>query len=180
MKALLKIIMFLIIGQFVCLFSLFSQENITIVDSNSSKKTTSDSVVFLPFGSAVRKDTLKVPSSKTVSEVLKGTGLISYQSTGESRKDSAYFFMNCCCPPSSRTNPLILIDEVESSSEDLGRLNPDDIVSFSIIKDAAAFLMFGTRGTNGVIRIITKLCSKDVIKPEKDTSSSETDNQFVD
>ena len=179
MKTLLKKIMFLVIGQLICVFSLFAQENITIVDTNSSEKMASDSIIIVPFGSAVRKDSVKVSA---LTEVLRGrvSGLISYQTTGETKKDSTNLFINCGCPFSYRANPLILIDEVESSTDDLARLSPDDIDKFSIFKDATALEMFGTRGTNGVIRIFTKLGSKDFIESEINTSNVETENQFID
>lgn len=53
-------------------------------------------------------------------------------------------------------DPLILIDRVESSKLDLSRLAPEDIESFSVLKDASATAMYGARGANGVILVTTK------------------------
>ena len=53
-------------------------------------------------------------------------------------------------------DPLILIDGVEMSKLDLARLAPEDIESFSVMKDASATAMYGARGANGVIRVTTK------------------------
>ena len=53
-------------------------------------------------------------------------------------------------------DPLILIDNVESSKLDLSRLAPEDIESFSVLKDASATAMYGARGANGVILVTTK------------------------
>src|SRR5690606_2242002 len=53
-------------------------------------------------------------------------------------------------------DPLILIDGVEFSATDLRNLQPDDIASFSIMKDASATALYGARGANGVILITTK------------------------
>ncbi len=50
-------------------------------------------------------------------------------------------------------SPLVLIDGMEG---DLGRINPDDIESFSVLKDASATAVYGVRGANGVILITTK------------------------
>ena len=49
-----------------------------------------------------------------------------------------------------------MIDGVELSSTDLARLRPDDIESFSILKDATATALYGARGANGVILVTTK------------------------
>lgn len=51
------------------------------------------------------------------------------------------------------TSPLILVDGVERSMDEL---NPEDIESVSIMKDASATAVFGVRGANGVIIITTK------------------------
>lgn len=53
-------------------------------------------------------------------------------------------------------SPLILIDNIESSTTDLSRLSADDIAAFSIMKDATATAIYGARGANGVILITTK------------------------
>lgn len=49
--------------------------------------------------------------------------------------------------------PLILVDNVE---RDITLLEPDEIESFSVLKDAAATVKYGLRGANGVISIKTK------------------------
>ncbi|WP_255702681.1 SusC/RagA family TonB-linked outer membrane protein [Antarcticibacterium sp. 1MA-6-2] len=51
------------------------------------------------------------------------------------------------------SGPLILVDGVERS---LDNINPRDIASFSILKDASATAVYGVRGANGVILIETK------------------------
>lgn len=53
-------------------------------------------------------------------------------------------------------DPLILIDGVESSKLELARIAPEDIETFSVLKDASATAMYGARGANGVIMITTK------------------------
>ena len=50
-------------------------------------------------------------------------------------------------------DPLILIDGVESSKLDLSRMVPEDIETFSVMKDASATAMYGARGANGVIQM---------------------------
>src|SRR3546814_6806280 len=49
--------------------------------------------------------------------------------------------------------PLILVDGVERS---FNNLDPEDIASFSVLKDASATALYGVRGANGVIIIQTK------------------------
>ena len=49
--------------------------------------------------------------------------------------------------------PLILVDGIETA--DISMLNPNDVASVSVLKDASAAI-YGTRGANGVIMITTK------------------------
>ena len=62
------------------------------------------------------------------------------------------------------TNPLIILDGVEISSGDLDNLDPEIIDGFSILKDATATAMYGTRGANGVMIITTK-SGRNIDKP---------------
>ena len=75
-------------------------------------------------------------------------GIISYQTSGVPGDDDASFFVHGIASFGFNTSPLILIDNIESTSTDLGRLNPDDIESFSIMKDAMATALYGSRGAN--------------------------------
>ena len=49
--------------------------------------------------------------------------------------------------------PLILVDGMEMS---LNEVNPNDVASISILKDAASCAIYGNRGANGVILVTTK------------------------
>lgn len=65
---------------------------------------------------------------------------------------------------SGMTSPLIILDGVEVSSADLDALDPEIIEGFSILKDATATAMYGTRGANGVMIVTTK-SGADLEKP---------------
>jgi len=86
------------------------------------------------------------------------SGVIAYQQSGEPGADNASFFIRGVGTfGAGKRDPLILIDGMESSNTDLARLQPDDITSFSVLKDAAAASLYGARGANGVILVVTKL-----------------------
>ena len=127
-------------------------EDVEIVAFGTQKK---ESVI----GSitTVSPKNLIVPSSN-LTTALAGqvAGLISYQTSGEPGADDATFFVRGIASFGFNTSPLILIDNIESTSSDLGRLNPDDIESFSIMKDAMATALYGSRGANGVVLVKTK------------------------
>jgi len=127
-----------------------------------------DEAVVVAFGTQKRTDLigsvtsinpseLKVPSSN-LTTALAGrlAGVIAYQRSGEPGADNAEFFIRGVTTFGYKKDPLILIDNIELTSTDLARLNPDDIASFSIMKDATATALYGARGANGVILVTTK------------------------
>lgn len=58
-------------------------------------------------------------------------------------------------------DPLIVIDGVVSSSEELNRMNPSDIGSISVLKDAASAAIYGSRAAFGVILVTTKTAGQE-------------------
>jgi len=117
---------------------------------------------------------LKVPSSNLTTALSgKMAGLIAYQTTGAPGEEDAQFFVRSVTSfGSGLTSPLILIDNVEMTSKDLSRLNPDDIASFSILKDASATALYGARGANGVVLVTTKEGAKGTVKVQARVESS--------
>ena len=108
--------------------------------------------------STIRPAELKTPTSN-LTTALGGriAGVITQQLSGEPGQDNAEFFIRGVTTFNSNARgPLILIDNVELSATDLARLQPDDIASFSVLKDATATALYGARGANGVILVTTK------------------------
>ena len=107
----------------------------------------------------ITPDELRVPASNLTTALAgKMPGVIAYQRSGEPGLDNAEFFIRgvTTFSTSGKKDPLILIDGVEMSTTDLGRLNVDDIASFSVMKDANSAALYGARGANGVILVTTK------------------------
>lgn len=62
---------------------------------------------------------------------------------------------------SADNDPLIVIDGVPVSNTSISAINPNDIASFTVLKDASATAIYGSRASNGVIIITTKKGSAD-------------------
>jgi len=100
---------------------------------------------------------LRIPATNITSAFAgKIPGVISYQSSGEPGADNAKFFIRGVTTFGYKTSPLILIDGFEATTDNLARILPDDIESFSILKDASATVLYGARGANGIIVVTTK------------------------
>ncbi|TDW96874.1 SusC/RagA family TonB-linked outer membrane protein [Dinghuibacter silviterrae] len=106
---------------------------------------------------SVNPEDLRIPASN-LTNALAGqiAGVIAFQRSGQPGADNAQFFIRGVTTLGYSASPLILVDNVELTANDLARLNVDDIASFSILKDASAAALYGARGANGVILVTTK------------------------
>ena len=104
--------------------------------------------------SQIQPKNLESKPAVTLSTTLGGAipGIITRQSTGEPGNDYATIFIRGMATWQDRT-PLIMVDGVE---RDINLLNPQEIESFTVLKDASATAVYGVRGANGVILINTK------------------------
>lgn len=105
----------------------------------------------------IKPGDLKIPASNLTAALAgQAAGIIAYQRSGQPGQDNASFFIRGVTTFGYKQDPLILIDNVELTPNDLARLQPDDIASFTILKDASATALYGARGANGVILVSTK------------------------
>ena len=102
-------------------------------------------------------------SVANISTMLAGrlAGITGVQRSGEPGFDGADIWIRGISTMSRGSNPLILVDGVERSMDNI---DPQNIESFSILKDASATAVYGVRGANGVILIDTKRGKEE--KPE--------------
>ena len=108
---------------------------------------------------SIEVEELKVPVAN-LSQGLAGrvAGLVSVQRTSEPGFDDADIYIRGISTlTASMSAPLTLVDGVPRS---FANVDPEDIESFSILKDASATAVYGVRGANGVIIINTKSGSK--------------------
>ncbi|MFC3199183.1 TonB-dependent receptor [Parapedobacter deserti] len=124
-----------------------------------------DEVVVVGFGvqkkitnvgsqATVRPEELKTPV-RNLSTVLAGrlSGIVAVQRSGEPGYDNANVWIRGVSSLTGSRSPLVLVDGVQRPFSDL---DPEDIESFSILKDASATAVYGVRGANGVILINTR------------------------
>ncbi|SFA55735.1 TonB-linked outer membrane protein, SusC/RagA family [Pedobacter suwonensis] len=131
-----------------------SLEDVAVVGFGTQKKESVVSSI-----TTINPKELKGPTSN-LTTMLAGrvAGMIAFQRSGEPGADNANFFIRGLGSfGAGKQDPLILVDGAEVNQTDLARLQPDDISTFSVLKDAAASAVYGARGANGVLLITTKL-----------------------
>ena len=103
---------------------------------------------------SVDAEDLQVPAT-SVSNMLAGRvpGIIAVSRSGEPGEDISDFWIRGIGTFGAKQGALVLIDGIEGNLNDL---NPADIESFSILKDASSTAVYGVRGANGVVVVTTK------------------------
>lgn len=98
-------------------------------------------------------DLLKTPAG-SISNMLSGqiTGISSVQYSGEPGADAADIYVRGIATWND-ASPIIQVDGVD---RDFSQIDPNEIESITVLKDASATAVFGVRGANGVILITTK------------------------
>ena len=105
--------------------------------------------------STVKPTTLQINQTRSLSNALAGqiAGVIAVQRSGEPGYDNSDFWIRGISTFGANSKPLILVDGIE---RELNNISPEEIESFSVLKDATATAVYGVRGANGVILIETK------------------------
>lgn len=103
--------------------------------------------------SSIKMSDIKVATGD-ISSAIAGRipGVVTIQRSGEPGKSSSEIWIRGISTFTS-SSPLVLVDGVERT---FNQLDPEDIESFTILKDASATAVYGVRGANGVILIKTK------------------------
>ncbi len=104
--------------------------------------------------SSVKSEDLVRTSVGSVNNVLGGqlSGVTTVQYSGEPGSDAAEIFVRGKATWGD-SQPLIQVDGVERTMADI---DPNEIESVTVLKDASATAVFGVRGANGVVLITTK------------------------
>lgn len=140
-------------------------QEVEIVAYGTQKKVTMTGAI-----ASVKAEELTRTSVGSVSNVLGGsmTGLTTVQYSGEPGSDAAEIFIRGKATFND-AKPLIQVDGVERNMNDI---DPNEIESISILKDASATAVFGVRGANGVVLITTKRGKEGKAKISFNTSAS--------
>ncbi|WP_316793918.1 TonB-dependent receptor [Pedobacter frigoris] len=113
--------------------------------------------------SSVNMADMRTPVA-SLSNALAGkvAGIISMQSSGEPGYDNSQFTIRGLGTFTGNTSPLIIVDGVQRDDVNsafggsFNNIDPEDVSSISLLKDASSTAMYGAKGANGVLIITTK------------------------
>lgn len=122
------------------------------------------------------KDLVQSPVAN-ISNSLVGRmpGLFASQASGEPGADQSTLRIRGVSTFSGNTDPLVMVDGIETPN--YNNIDPNEIESVSILKDASATAVYGIRGANGVLLITTKRGKKGA--PRINYTFNEAVNRFT-
>lgn len=109
--------------------------------------------------SAIQARELKSIPTASVQNALYGKmpGFFTQQRSGQPGKDASDFFIRGASSLNDAGNqPLIIVDDVQYSFDQLSQININEIESISILKDASTTAVYGIKGANGVLVVKTR------------------------
>lgn len=128
-------------------------EEVVVVGYGNQKKATVTGAI----STITRNDITKTPSA-SIQNALTGKlpGFYSQQRGGQPGRDGADFFVRGVSTFNGNQSPLILVDDIEFSYADFATIDPNEVQSLSILKDAATTAVYGIKGANGVVLVTTR------------------------
>ncbi len=131
-----------------------SLNSVVVVGYGTRKRITNTGAVSTISGDAIRR----VPTS-SIQNTLQGKlpGFFSVQRGGQPGRDASDFFIrgvSSLNPDGNR--PLIIVDDIQYTYEQLSQINVNEIESITILKDASTTAIYGIRGANGVLVVRTR------------------------
>lgn len=134
-------------------------EDVVVVGYGTAKKVGS----LVGSVTTVKSEAIKNAPSSSALDQLQGqvAGMSVLTSGGVAGDNNVSIKIHGTGSLSSSTEPLYVIDGMQSSSRTIMSMNPNDILSISVLKDASATSIYGSRAANGVVYITTKAGSYD-------------------
>ncbi len=129
-------------------------EEVVVVGYGETKRITNTGSV-----SAIQARELRTIPTSSVQNALYGKmpGFFTQQRSGQPGKDASDFFIRGASSLNSEGNqPLIIVDDVQYSFDQLSQINVNEIESISILKDASTTAVYGIKGANGVLVVKTR------------------------
>lgn len=123
---------------------------VIVVGYGTQKKTSTTSAVSTLKGDAIVQNPVANISNSIAGRV---SGVLTFQSSGEPGADASAIRVRGVATTGTRNGALTIVDGIPRN---FNQLNPNEIESITVLKDAAAIAPYGLAGANGVILVTTK------------------------
>jgi TonB-linked SusC/RagA family outer membrane protein len=131
-----------------------SLDEVSVIAYGTKKRITNTGAV-----SSISASEIRTVPTANVQNALTGKlpGFFSQQGSGQPGKDASDFYIRGVSSLNPAGNqPLIIVDDIEYSYDQLQQINVNEIESISILKDASTTAVYGIKGANGVLVVTTR------------------------
>ncbi|RYY58273.1 MAG: TonB-dependent receptor, partial [Chitinophagaceae bacterium] len=131
-----------------------SMDEVIVIGYGKKKRITSTGAV-----SSIRAEEIRYVPTSNVQNALVGKlpGFFAQQRSGQPGRDASdYFIRGVSSLNPAGNRPLIIVDDIEYTYEQLSQINVNEIENISILKDASTTAIYGIRGANGVLVVATR------------------------
>ncbi len=149
-------------------FTINEARTLTIQMDNTSA-TSLNEVVVVGYGQQRRSNVTGAIATVSAKELVQNpvadmstalqgrvAGIITKQGSGEPGADAAAIYIRGVSTFGGSNEPLYVVDGIVRDKRDFSQLDPNEIESVSVLKDASSAAIFGVKGANGVILVTTK------------------------
>ena len=129
-------------------------DEVSVIAYGTRKRITNTGAV-----SSISAADIRTVPTANVQNALTGKlpGFFSQQASGQPGKDASDFYIRGVSSLNPDGNkPLIIVDDIEYTYDQLQQINVNEIESISILKDASSTAVYGIKGANGVLVVTTR------------------------
>ncbi|MES2651609.1 MAG: TonB-dependent receptor [Bacteroidota bacterium] len=128
-------------------------DEVLVVGFGKQKKITNTGAI-----SSISAAEIRQNPSASIQNTLAGRlpGFTSQQRSGQPGADGASFFIRGVSTYAGSATPLIIVDDVEYDYNQVSDIDPNEVETVTILKDASTTAVYGIKGANGVLVITTK------------------------
>ncbi|TDH24522.1 TonB-dependent receptor [Segetibacter sp. 3557_3] len=130
-----------------------NMEEVVVVGYGRQKRITTTGAISTISGKEIRDN-----PAASLQNTLAGRlpGFFSQQTSGRPGADGANFYIRGISSYNGNNQPLIIVDDIEFTYDQFARIDPNEVESLSILKDASTTAIYGVRGANGVMVVTTR------------------------
>ncbi|NII81182.1 MULTISPECIES: SusC/RagA family TonB-linked outer membrane protein [unclassified Pedobacter] len=149
-------------------------DDVVVVGYSTQKRITNPGAV-----SSIKAAEIENIPTSSIQNTLAGRlpGFTAIQRSGQPGSDAAEFFIRGVNSMNNDNQPLIIVDDIQYTYAQVAQLDPNEIETITILKDASTTAIYGVRGANGAMVITTKRGM--ISKPSINVSTQFGVNQVI-
>jgi TonB-linked SusC/RagA family outer membrane protein len=128
-------------------------DDVLVVGYGTQKKSTKTGSI----DQIKREEIVNTPTTNLQNMLVgKVSGFTAIQRTGKPGAEAGVFYVRGISTEVGRSTPLIMVDDIEYDFAQFNAIDPNEVESVTVLKDAASTAIYGIKGANGVVLVTTR------------------------